>query len=509
MGVRVPPPAPLPRQKVCIPQTFCFLPCKHFFKIQGTKKHSITLHYNNFQTVNISIENLGLQHNIVRFTIANEDYRDRFEKSLKTLAKKAQIPGFRPGHVPSGMVKKMYGDSAMLDELYKIVNEQMNAYLKDNNYELLGDALPVEAELGLNISEAKTYQFAYEIGVQPAIDLTINLNKNKTLTRYQIDAKPEEVEQEFQRILIKYGERKDVDTIEENDVVYAHALELNDDGSPKADGINAETYFNLQMLHADFQSMFLGAKQDDVKNIDDVFSVFIGDKVKIAKNILHLTEATEESVESVSSKFEFKIDKIARMFPAELDDNFYEAISKEFGAIATETELREKIGAGISQYINIATEVTLENELFKYLIDTTEVPLPDVFLRKWFSKSNEKDIAATDFEAEFADFLTKLKQSLIYREVQKSHELSVTNEEIIQEAVNTVRASYGQMGDELVQYITQTQLKDTKFVETMHDRVAQKRFFDVIKGFITINPQPITLEAFQQLTKKEEEAYAE
>ncbi len=459
--------------------------------------------------MNISIENLGLQHNIVRFTIANEDYRGRYEKSLKDLAKKAQIPGFRPGHVPAGMVKKMYGDSAMLDELYKIVNEQMNAYLKENNYELLGDALPVEGELGLNIAEPKDYEFAYEIGVQPAIDLSINLNKDKSLTRYQIEAKPEEVEAEFQRILIKYGERKDVDTIEENDVVYANATELNADGTPKEGGVNAETYFNLQMLNADFQSMFLGAKQGDVKNIDDVFSVFIGHKVKIAKNILHLTEATEETAAEISPKFEFRIDKVARMFPAELNDTFFDAISKEFGEIATETELREKIGAAISQYNSSVTEVTLENELFKYLIDTTEVPLPDVFLRKWFSKSNEKDIAAADFEAEFADFTSKLKQSLIYREVQKSHELGVTNEDIIQEAVNTVRASYGQMGDDFVQYITQSQLKDKAFVENMHDRVAQKRFFDVIKGYITIETQPITLEAFQELTKQEPIAYAE
>lgn len=458
--------------------------------------------------MNIAIENLGLQHNIVRFTIANEDYRSRFEKSLKELAKKANIPGFRPGHVPSGMVKKMYGESAILDELYKIVNEQMNQYLKENNYELLGDALPIETDLGIDYNAEKTYEFAYEIGVQPVIDLSVNLNKEKTLTRYKIDAKPEEVEQELERILMKYGERKDADDVAENDVVYATATELNADGTPKEGGIKVETYFNLQMLNADSQQIFLGAKLGDVNNIDDIFTVFIGDKVKIAKNILHLTEATEASVEEVSPKFEFKVDKIARMHAAEINDLFFEAISKEFGPISTETELREKITLAIEQYNDNVTEVTLENDLFKYLIDTTEVPLPEVFLRKWFSQSNEKDIAAENFEAEFADFMTKLKQSLIYREVQKSHELNVTNDEIIQEAANTVRASYGQMGEDLVQYILQSQLKDKAFVENMHDRVAQKKFFNVIKTFITIESQPITLEAFQSLTKQEE-AYAE
>ena len=154
------------------------------------------------------------------------------------------------------------------------------------------------------------------------------------------------------------------------------------------------------------------------------------------------------------------------------------------------------------------TEVSLENDLFKYLIDTTEVPLPDVFLRKWYSRSNEKAPDADNFEAEYADFSGKLKQSLIYREVQKSHDLSVTNEEILQEALMTVRASYGQMGEDLVQYILSSQIKDKAFVENMHDRVAQKKFFDAIKGYISIEEQPITMEDFQALTKNEA-AYAE
>jgi len=136
------------------------------------------------------------------------------------------------------------------------------------------------------------------------------------------------------------------------------------------------------------------------------------------------------------------------------------------------------------------------------------VPLPDVFLRKWYSQTNQKDSTAENFEAEFADFTNKLKQSLIYREVQKSHELNVSNDEIIQEALFAVRSSYGQMGEDFVQYILQSQLKDKAFVENMHDRVAQKKFFNVIKEYITIEEQPTTLEAFQQLNKTEE-VYAE
>ena len=262
------------------------------------------------------------------------------------------------------------------------------------------------------------------------------------------------------------------------------------------------------MLNDDSQNLFLGAKPGDVNNIEDVFSVFKGDKVKIAKNILHLTEATEESLEGMSPKFEFKIDRIARLLPAELNEEFYTEISKEFGETSSEEELRLKIKDGIEQYNSRVTEVTLENDLFKYLGDTTNVPLPEVFLRKWFKQSNEAGVTEENFEAEFTDFLTKLKQSLIYRTVQKSHDLNVKNEEIIQEALTTVRMSYGQMGDDFIQYITQSQLKDKAFVENMHDRVAQQKFFNALKTYITIEEQAITAEEFQKLNKQEE-VYAE
>ncbi len=441
---------------------------------------------------------------IIHFNIENDDYRERFEKGLKDMAKKAQIPGFRPGHVPIGMVKKMYGDTLILDELYKIVNEQMSNYLKENNFDILGDALPVENKLDINSNENKNYEFSFELGIQPHINLESNINKEKTFTRYKIEAREAEIDTELDRIQRKYGQRNDVDIVEENDVIYAHTHELNEDGSVKEAGIHADTYFNLQMLNDDNQEIFLGAKPGEVKNIDDIFSVFKGDRMKIAKNILQLTEASEESVAGIEPRFEFKIERIARLFPAEINDDFFAAIAKEFGEITSIEELRTKIKDAVELYNSRVTEVSLENDMFKYLGDTTNVPLPEVFLRKWFKQTNGAEIAEGDFENEFADFINKLKQSLVYRHIEKSHDLKVVNDELIQEAIATVNMSYGQMGEEFVQYITQSQLKDKKFVENMHDRVAQKKFFEALKGYVTIEDQPISLEEFQKLNKQEE-----
>lgn len=459
--------------------------------------------------MNLKIEQLGNLHNIIHIDIEAADYSEKFDKAIKDLGKKIQVPGFRIGHVPAGMVKKMYGDSVLADELNKIVNDQMGNYLKENNYELFGEALPVREEhLELNYNEPRSYQFSYEIGIQPEINQIAQLVSGKTFTRYRIPAKEEEINQELDRLLKKYGKREDVETVEENDVVYAHVHELNDDGSVKEGGIHANTYFNIQMLNDDKQGLFLGAKTGDVKNIDDIFSVFNGDKVKIAKNILQMAEATEASVENIGGKFEFKIDRVARLIPAEINEEFFKAVVPEVGEISTEEELRRNLSDNIEAYNNSMTEVTLENEIFKFLGETTEIPLPEVFLRKWFEKTNEKEMSAEDFEKAFEQFRNQLKQSLIYKKVQKEHDIKVQNEEIINEAVIAVRMSYGQLGDDFVRYVTESQLKDKAFVENMHDRVMQKKFFEALKGYVSIEEKPITLEEYQQITKKEE-VYAE
>lgn len=458
--------------------------------------------------MNVSVENLGHLHNIVHIELTNADYRERFEKAIKDLSKKAQMPGFRVGHVPVGMVRKMYGESVILEELYRMVNDQMNNWLKENNYELLGDALPVPADLGVDHTQEKTYVFSYEVGIQPNIEVESVLRNAAPFTRYRIEAKEEEINEEVARMLKKYGERKDVDEVEENDVIYAHATELQADGTAKEGGMEVDTYFNLQMLNDDQQSLFLGAKNGETKNIDDIFSVFKGDKVRIAKNVLQMSEATEESLEGLSPVFSFRIDRIARLFPAEMGGDFFAQVSKEVGQVTSETELRDKIREAIVMYNDQMTDTELENSIFTYTMDTTQVPLPEVFLRKWYVEANKKEESADDFESEFSTFLTNLKQSLVYRTVQRAHNIEVSNEEVYSEAYSTVARSYAQLGDDFVQYVLGTQLKDKQFVENMHNRVAQKKFFTALRSYVSLDEQPITLEAFQELIKKPEETYA-
>ncbi len=453
--------------------------------------------------LNVQIDNLGPRHERVSIQISPADYADAFKKSLKDLSKKVQIKGFRPGHVPMGMVKKMYGDQALADELNKLVNKSIDEHLKDNNERLLGDPLPsTEDRVEIDHTKEQEYTFVYEIGLQPSFELGISSADH--FTWYRIPASSAEVEQEIERLQKKYGNRDEVEEAADGDVVYVHLQELNEDGSAREEGLHVHSFFNFEMLTDTGKELFGTIAKGGAYNIADIFSVFKGERAQIARNVLQMQEPSEEIVEAIQPGFECKVDRIVRLIPAELNEAFFQSVSAEYGEVTDESALRERISGFIEQYNDNMTRVQLDNTLYKYLIEQTSIDLPDQFLEKWFINSRAAD---GEDEETFSQFMRRLKESLIFRKVQQEHQLEATQDEIIQAAVQHVRNSYGQLGEDFVRYIVESQLKERSFVESMHDRVMQEKFLDVIRSMISIDDQATTLEEYQSLQK--ETAYAE
>lgn len=456
----------------------------------------------------LSTESLGNLHQIIHVEILAEDYKQAYSKQIKDLTKKVQMPGFRVGHTPASIIEKRFGDSVLAEELNKIVNEQVGKYLKENEISLLGEALPVNEErMELNYREPLPYTFSYELGIQPHVDLTDNFNKEKVFSRLKIAAKEEEIDSEIGRLLKRYGNREDVETAEDGDVIYVHLQELNEDGSENEQGIHAHTFFNQEMLTETGAELFKSVSKNEQKQTDNIFSLFKGEKNEVAKNILMQENTDEAFIESISPKFLAKIERISRLQPAELGDKFYNEVVKEYGEVENEVQLRQKIKEVIESFNDQSTEIHLENEMYKYLNETTHIELPDAFLRKWFERTQEIKSEDADFETKYEEFLKRLKQSIIFQNMQRKHQFEVSKEEVMEETFKTVRSSYGHLGEELVNYVAQNNLQDKNFIENMQDRVVQKKFFNALKEYITIEERPTTLEEFQQLTKKEE--YAE
>jgi trigger factor len=262
------------------------------------------------------------------------------------------------------------------------------------------------------------------------------------------------------------------------------------------------------MLTDEGLTEFKGISKGEKKNIANIFSVFKGEKNEVVKNILMQEKADETQIEQIQPRFEVIVERISRLYPAEIDDKFFNEVMKEYGEIDSEEQLREKIKQVIEDYNDRLTDVGVENEIYKHLSETIAIPLPEGFLRKWYKRSQDKEISDEEFDKQFTQFINQLKQSLIFQKIQKEHGLEVKKEEIVDEAFENVRMSYGHLGDELVNYVAKNNLQDKNFVENMHERVMQKKFFESLKTYVTIEEQTTTLEEYQKLNKKEE-VYAE
>jgi trigger factor len=450
-------------------------------------------------TLNVQIETLGAQHEKVTIQVAAADYRDAYSKSLKDLAKKAQFKGFRPGHVPMGMVKKLYGDQALAEELNKIVNQSIENHLKESAQQLLGEAVPsTEERVEIDYNQEKDYTFVYEIGLQPTFEL--GLSSADTFIWEKIPAKEDEINEEVARLQKKYGKRDDVDVAEEGDVVYVQLTELNAEGNAKENGLDVQSFFNHEMLTDQGKTFFAGMDKTFSNNIPDVFSVFKGDRGQIAGNVLQMKEASEEAIADINSSFSCAVQRIVRLFPAELDAEFFSAVSAEYGEIADADALSAMIRSMIEQHNDNMTRVQVDNEMYKALIERTQMTLPEQFLEKWYASTQQED--ESQEQDSFPEFLRKLKESLIFRKVQQAHQLEVGNDEIIQAAVQQVRSTYGQLGEDFVRYIVESQLKERTFVESMHDRVMQTKFLDIIRSMVTLEDKATTLEEYQSKQKE-------
>ena len=234
--------------------------------------------------MNVQTEQLGELHEKITITIDPADYQPSYNKALKDLAKKANFKGFRPGHVPMGIVKKLYGDQALAEELNKLVNEAIDKQLKSENKQLLGDPLPAEDEpVTINQNEAKEYVFQYEVGIQPEVEL--GLSASDSFTWYKIPASDEDIQQEVSRLRKKYGKREEVDTAADEDVVYVNLQELDAEGE---NALHVHSFYNREMLTEAGLEMLGSVAKDFKGTCEDIFALFKGEKEQVAKNVLQV-----------------------------------------------------------------------------------------------------------------------------------------------------------------------------------------------------------------------------
>ncbi len=435
----------------------------------------------------------------VRVNLKKEDYEPNVKKQIKTLAKQVAIKGFRPGMVPLDLVKKMYGNGVLVEELNKVLNDEVYKYINDNKIEIIASPIPAnDQKLDIDINSLKDVDFEYELALAPAIDL--GFIENEAFTKYKIKAEEKMLDEEVERVQKRFATYEYPETVGETDVLTFSIEELNADGTPKEGGQNTVTTLTVDLLKDDAKAKVLPLKKQESFEYN-VFDLMDRDREAIAKNVLNMNDLTK--LPEVGTNFKLTLNNITRSVPAVVNEEFFAKAYGENGPKSIE-EMRTNIKNDLEAYFDGQTDSFLVNDIYKAIIEKSEFPLPDAFLKRWISITNEKPVSEEEVERDYPGFVKSLRWSLVQRKVIKENGINVTQEEITDRVrANMIQQLYGyglkNVGEEWVEQFVQKQLGDKKVVEQTHEQLLGDKVLENLKSKVKLNEKEVTLDEFKAL----------
>jgi len=435
-------------------------------------------------------------------TVKKEDYFPSFEKALKQYAKVANIPGFRKGMVPTGMVRKMHGPAVFTDEVLKSVEKGLMDYLGQEKLDIFAQPLPAAGNDARNIdmNNPAEYTFSFEIGLKPDFQLP-DLSSAK-LTRYNIEVTEEMVNDEVKRLQQRMGKMAEPETVTTDENVLNVKFEECDSKGEVVEGAEAkENSVLVKYFSEATRPSLMGLKKDDTLVIqlksafDDKEREWIIDDLKLDKN----------DPASVEKYFKLTITKVGLVEPRELNEEFFKEVypNKE---IATEADFRAGIKEEIEKYWQSQSRNHLHHELYHVLAEHTTMDFPESFLKKWMGTSGEKQKTSDEVEQEFPVFKNQLKWTLVSDKIIRDNDLEVNPEEMREFMRQQVMGYFGSMnmgGDTswLDSYV-ERMLKDEQQVESAYRRLVTEKIFNWAETKITPTEKSISAEDFGKLQKE-------
>ncbi len=438
-------------------------------------------------------ENIGLLTDKITVKVSKDEYLPTFEKKLKEYSKTANIPGFRKGMVPAGMIKKMYGASIFSDEVLKTVEKKLYTYLNEEKPEIFAQPLPLETDLRkIDMNNPADYDFGFEIGLKPAFELP-ELSK-ETLTLHKVKVTDEMVTEEISRMQIKGGKMTEPEVIDnEENVLNVLFTESDKDGNPIEGGISKENSVILKYFTPKMQKQLMGKKTGD-HIVFQLNKTFEGDKLEMMLQDLGFEKNDKEAAD----KF-FKLDlvKIGLIEKRELNEEFFNEVFPGKN-ITTEAALRAELQDEISKYWDAQSRNQLHDQLYHLLLDKTAMQFPESFLKKWLQTGGDTPKTAEQAEAEFPGFSNQLKWTLISDRIITDNKLEVTEEELRNYMKEEVMRYFGQMNMDgdlswLETYIDRM-MKDEKQVDATYRRLITEKLFDFAGKQVKTKEKTVTAE---------------
>lgn len=448
--------------------------------------------------MNVSLKNIDAVSGVVKVEIVKSDYINNVEKGLRSFRQKANVPGFRKGMVPVGLVKKMYGKSVLVEEINKMVSENLFGYIRENQLNVLGEPMPsLTEQQDLDFDTQEDFEFCFDVALAPEIKL--EMSKNDTLSYYKIAISNDMVEKQVESYRANFGAYDQVDDVEEKDMVKGVLAEL-ENGSPKEGGIVVEgaVLMPMYMKNEEEKSKFIGAKKNSVV-VFNPNKAFNGVEAEIAS----LLKVEKDQVASLLGDFSFEITEITRHKEAELNAELFERV---FGkdAVSTEEEFRARIEEALAE------QVAPESD-YKFMLDARDVlvakagelTFPEVFLKRWLLASDEKKTQES-VDADYPKIIEDLKFHLVKEALVKANDIKVEDADITAFGRRVAKAQFAQYGmltvpDDVLDNYAKDMLKNKETLRNILDRAVEEKLATWLKETVTLDMKEVTSEEFGKL----------
>jgi len=447
--------------------------------------------------VNIELQNQSDLSATILVKLGAEDYAPKVESQLKKIQKTANIKGFRVGHAPMGMLKRNYGKSVLVDEVNNMASQSLSDYLKDQNMDILAQPMPsVDVKSDLDFEkENADYTYAFDVALAPSFDL--NINTKDEAMRYTIDVDDAEVKKEIENLRKRNGTMVAVDVSEENDIVYANATELDENGATFEGGlVDKPISFVAEMVKDDkTKKAVIGIKAGDVVKVN-IFQLF-NENITAINNTLGISK---EEANDLNADFSLTITEVKRNEYAELNQAFFDTI---FGPeqVKTEEEFEAKIRENLEIYFKSEAENQLEHMLNHLISEKHNIKLPDAFLKRWLIETKSEEYNADNIDERYSKEAEGLVYVLVQEKMAKEYNFEVGKEDLEQTSLGYVAQMFRQYGISnpefsMIKEYSDKQLKDPNYIQTVMDIALRRKMIEKIKELVTIKEKKINVEDF-------------
>jgi trigger factor len=450
--------------------------------------------------MNITQEKVDALNAVVKINIDPEDYQPRVDKAIKENAKKAKLPGFRPGMVPASHIKRMYGKSILVDEINNMLSDTLNKYIDEQKLEVLGQPLPkIDNEKEYNWDFNDNFEFNYELGLAP--EFNIDFSSKDKATQYVIKVDDETLASRTKNIRRSYGKMTNPDVSADDDVLYSDLVQLSPDGSVFEGGISNTASVRLdQIKNEKIKKSLIGLKKGDVLTFD-IQKAFDNDAAKVAG----LLKIEEDEAADLKSNFQLTVKNVNRLEESDLNQEFFDKLFGE-GTVTTEAEFTAKITEELETMMVQDSDRKLQDDIYKLSVAKVDFNLPDEFLKRWLKATNDK-LTEEELQGGYNDFATNLKWTLIENKIIKDNKIEIKYEEVFELAKVRLDQQFRmyspqpipdeQLGQYTVQY-----LQNKENANKIFEEVKALKVFDFIRGVITLTKKDILFTDFNKLVSE-------